>query len=73
MARNEIRAEITGTVMSVLVKLGDVVTEGEELAFIEAMKMEIPVTAPLSGTIIEIRIAENEAISENDLSFIIDG
>jgi acetyl-CoA carboxylase biotin carboxyl carrier protein len=73
MARKEIRAEVAGTVISVLVKMGDTVTEGEELAFIEAMKMEIPVTAPLSGTIIEVRIAEDDVISENDLSFILEG
>jgi biotin carboxyl carrier protein len=73
MARKEIRAEVTGTVISVIVKIGDAVTEGQEMAFIEAMKMEIPVTAPFSGTIIEVRITENESISENDLSFIVDG
>lgn len=73
MARKEIRAEVTGTVISVLVKIGDVVTDGQELALIEAMKMEIPVTAPLSGTITEVRIAENGSISENDLSFVIEG
>jgi biotin carboxyl carrier protein len=73
MARKEVRAEVTGTVISVLVKIGDAVTENQELAFIEAMKMEIPVTAPLSGTIIQVRIAENDSISENDLSFVIEG
>lgn len=73
MARKEIRAEISGTVISVLVKVGDSVAEGDELAFIEAMKMEIPVTSPFSGTITEIRIAESGAIAENDLSFILEG
>jgi len=33
MARKDIRAEISGTVISVLVKVGDSVTEGDELAF----------------------------------------
>ena len=73
MARKDIRAEISGTVISVLVKVGDTVTEGDELAFIEAMKMEIPVTAPFSGKIMEVRIAESDAIAENDLSFILEG
>ena len=73
MARKEIRAEISGTVVSVLVKVGDSVAEGDELAFIEAMKMEIPVTAPFSGRVAEIRIAESSAIAENDLSFILEG
>ena len=68
MARKDIRAEISGTVISVLVKVGDTVAEGDELAFIEAMKMEIPVTAPFSGKVMEVRIAESDAIAENDLS-----
>ena len=72
MARKDIRAEISGTVISVLVKVGDTVTEGDELAFIEAMKMEIPVTAPFSGKVIEVRIAESDAIAENDLSFVLE-
>ena len=73
MARKDIRAEISGTVISVLVKVGDAVAEGDELAFIEAMKMEIPVTAPFSGKVMEVRIAESDAIAENDLSFILEG
>jgi biotin carboxyl carrier protein len=73
MARKDIRAEISGTVISVLVKVGDTVAEGDELAFIEAMKMEIPVTAPFSGKVMEVRIAESDAIAENDLSFILEG
>ena len=73
MARKDIRAEISGTVISVLVKVGDTVTEGDELAFIEAMKMEIPVTAPFSGKVMEVRIAESAVIAENDLSFILEG
>ena len=72
MARREIRAEISGIVISVLVKAGSTVTEGDEVAFIEAMKMEIPVVAPCSGTVTEVRIAEGAAISENDLSFILE-
>ena len=73
MARKDIRAEISGTVISVLVKVGDTVAEGDELAFIEAMKMEIPLNAPFSGKIMEVRIAESDAIAENDLSFILEG
>lgn len=73
MARKEIRAEISGTVISVLVKVGDMAAEGDEVAFIEAMKMEIPVTAPCSGKVTEVRIAEGDAIAENDLSFVLEG
>jgi biotin carboxyl carrier protein len=37
------------------------------------MKMEIPLNAPFSGKIMEVRIAESDAIAENDLSFILEG
>jgi biotin carboxyl carrier protein len=73
MARQDIRAEISGTVISVIVKVGDTVTVGEELALIEAMKMEIPVNSPFSGKVMEVRIAEGNTIAENDLSFILEG
>jgi biotin carboxyl carrier protein len=73
MARQEIRAEISGTVVSVLVKVGGTVAEGDEVAIIEAMKMEIPVIAPCSGKVIEIRIAEGDAVAENDLGFVLEG
>jgi acetyl-CoA carboxylase biotin carboxyl carrier protein len=73
MARKEIRAEISGTVISVLVKMGDTISVNDELAMIESMKMEIPLTAPFSGEVIEVRIAENGAIAENDLSFVLEG
>jgi biotin carboxyl carrier protein len=73
MARKEIRSEISGTVISVLVKVGDTISVGDELGFIEAMKMEIPLTAPFSGKVIEVRIAESDAIAENDLSFVLEG
>jgi acetyl-CoA carboxylase biotin carboxyl carrier protein len=73
MARKEIRSEISGTVISVLVKMGDTISAGDELAIIESMKMEIPLTAPSAGKVIEVRIAENGAIAENDLSFVLEG
>jgi biotin carboxyl carrier protein len=73
MARRDIRAEISGTVISVLVKVGDTVTEGDELAVIEAMKMEIPVISSCSGKILEVRIAESDAVAEDDLSFVLEG
>ena len=73
MARQDIRAEISGTVISVIVKVGDTVRVGEKLALIEAMKMEIPVASPFSGKVMEVRIAEGNTIAENDWSFILEG
>lgn len=72
MARKEIRAEISGTVISMAAKPGDVVAEGDTLATIEAMKMEIPVVSPFAGKIAEIRFSEGEVIAENALLAVVD-
>ena len=72
MARKEVRAEISGTVFSILVKPGDVVAEGDTLALIEAMKMEIPVVSPVAGKIAEVRFTEGEAIAEDALLAVVE-
>lgn len=53
-------------------KPGDVVAEGDTLATIEAMKMEIPVVSPFAGKIAEIRFSEGEVIAENALLAVVD-
>ena len=49
-----VRAPSPAVVVSVCVKTGDVVAAGERLAVLEAMKMEMQVTAPFSGRIRQV-------------------
>ncbi len=72
MARKEVRADVGGTVIAILSKPGDQVAEGDTLAVIEAMKMEIPVAAPLSGRLAELRIAEGDVVAEDLVLAIIE-
>lgn len=72
MARKEIRAEISGTVISILARKGEVVAEGDTLAFIEAMKMEIPVVSPFAGQISEVRFSEGELVTEDALIAVVE-
>lgn len=44
-------ATMPGLVLDVLVKPGDVVAKGDTLVLMEAMKMELRITAPLDGVI----------------------
>jgi acetyl-CoA/propionyl-CoA carboxylase biotin carboxyl carrier protein len=53
---------LQGNMWKVLVKQGEVVEEGQLLCIIEAMKMENEITAHKAGTIVELPIAEGEAI-----------
>ena len=56
-----ITAALAGTVFKVLVKPGDVVSAGEPVAVLEAMKMENEVTAPAAGTVEAVFVREGDA------------
>ena len=60
----EVRAELTATVWKVVVEQGATVAEGDELVILESMKMEIPVAAPVAGTVTELCVAEEDRINE---------
>jgi acetyl-CoA carboxylase biotin carboxyl carrier protein len=59
-----VKAHITGTVWKIEVKVGDTVGEGDVVAILESMKMEMPVEAEQGGTVQEIHIAEGQPIAE---------
>ncbi len=54
-----LRAPATVLVVGVDVGPGDVVTTGDRVAVVEAMKMEIAITAPVSGTVTDVFVARN--------------
>ena len=62
MAQEIIEAPITGTVISIEVAVGDKVSEGDVLLYIESMKMENPILAPIDGTISEIKITTEKVV-----------
>lgn len=57
-----IKAPMPGTVVNVVVSAGQAVKAGDDLVFIEAMKMETPVKAPQDGTIATVDVAKGEAV-----------
>ena len=67
MAKEIIEAPITGKVISVEVKAGDVVQEGDVVCFIESMKMENPILAPVAGTITEIKVSAEQLVETGNL------
>jgi acetyl-CoA carboxylase biotin carboxyl carrier protein len=59
-----VQAHITGTIWKIEVKAGEEVSEGQTVAIIESMKMEMPVEAPSSGRVESIAVAEGQAVEE---------
>jgi len=62
LAQEIIEAPITGTVISIEVAVGDKVSEGDVLLYIESMKMENPILAPIDGTISGIEVAAEQVV-----------
>ena len=56
----EIRTQTAGNIWKVLVQPGDVVTEGDVLFIMEVMKMEVPHTAPVGGTVSAVHVANDQ-------------
>ena len=67
-----IAAHITGTVWKIEVAVGDTVEEGDTVAILESMKMEMPVEAEDAGTVKEIPIAEGQSVNEGDTLVVLE-
>jgi biotin carboxyl carrier protein len=61
-----IRAEIPATVWQVRTAVGDQVQAGQELLVLEAMKMEIPVCAPVAGRVAALNVQAEDKVQEGD-------
>lgn len=69
---NEVKASMAGNVWKIVVKVGDSIESGADVAILESMKMEIPIAAEQSGTIKELKVNEGDFINEGDVIAIIE-
>ncbi len=67
MAQETVEVPITGRILSVNVKAGDEVKEGDILCLLESMKMENPILAPVDGTIAQIGVAADQVVKPGDI------
>ncbi|MGY3765326.1 pyruvate carboxylase [Vagococcus vulneris] len=65
--KNHIGATMPGSVLDVLVNVGDEVVEGQPLLITEAMKMETTINASRTGHVKRIHVVSGEAIQSGDL------
>ena len=71
MATHEVNSPMTGRVVEVLVSVGDQVGEAALLVVIESMKMENEVFSEVAGTVSEVRVEEDQNVSEEEVIFVI--
>jgi pyruvate carboxylase len=75
---NEIGAPINGNIWRIgnpergALKAGDIVHKGEEIANLEAMKMENVIVAPFDAQISEVCVKLNSFVVEGQLLFVLD-
>jgi len=61
-----------GTIIKVLVVVGDEVEAGQTVAILEAMKMENAIAAERTGTVTEVKVAPGDTVGSGDTVVVID-
>ncbi|MDW8413552.1 MAG: biotin/lipoyl-containing protein [Acidobacteriota bacterium] len=67
-----ITAPMPGRVVNILRNVGDLVTEGQGVVVVEAMKMQNEMTAPKSGKVVKINVSVGQAVSSGEVLAVIE-
>jgi biotin carboxyl carrier protein len=62
-----VTSELAGKVLSVKVKAGQRVSEGDVLLMLEALKMEIEISAPSDGVVAEVAVRDGQKVAAGDV------
>ena len=65
-AGTPVPAPMPGNIVSLEVKVGDSVAEGDVVAVMEAMKMSVEVVAPCAGTVKQILVEKGAVVATDD-------
>ena len=67
-----IEAPMVGKILKIEKKVGDHVDEDDVVIVMEAMKMEIPVVAPVGGIVKEIKVSPGQAVEAEQVLAVIE-
>jgi len=67
----KIVAEVAGTVWKIEARAGTQLAVDDVILVLESMKMEIPVSAPIAGKLLELSVREGDAVAEGDVLAIL--
>jgi biotin carboxyl carrier protein len=71
MPEIKIVTEVAGRICATPVQVGGTVADGDEIVFVEAMKMEIPVSSPVAGTITSLLVKIDDLVAEGQAIAIV--
>ena len=72
MAQEIVEIPITGKIISIEVKEGDTVNEGDVLCILESMKMENPILSPVDGNVVEMGVAADQVVKPGEVIAVIE-
>jgi biotin carboxyl carrier protein len=68
----KIVTEVAGRICALPVEVGASIGDGDEIAFVEAMKMEIPVSSPAAGKLKSILVRLDDVVAEGQTLAIVE-
>lgn len=68
----EVLAPMAGKVIEIKANVGDSVHEDDEVAILEAMKMEMPIVTYSDGTVKEIKVAKGDSVEADQVLMVIE-
>ncbi len=67
-----VKSEMAGVIVEITAEEGQKVEAEDEVLVLSSMKMEIPILAPQAGTVTEILVEEDEAVTAGAVLFVLD-
>ena len=68
----QVAVPMQGTIVKVLVAVGDTVAADDPVCVLEAMKMENNVPAGKAGTVVEVRVAPGDSVGAGDVVAVVE-
>ena len=67
-----VEAPMVGKILKIEKQVGEHVDEDEVVLVMEAMKMEIPIVAPTSGVVKELKVSAGQAVEAEQVLAVIE-
>jgi biotin carboxyl carrier protein len=68
----KIVTEVAGRICALPVEVGGRISDGDDIVFVEAMKMEIPVASPAAGILKAILVSLDDVVAEGQVLAIVE-